>query len=85
MNQFEFKGSSIHFIGIAGIGVSALAQMAIAKGGNVSGSDPGADPDINPAIFRLKEQGAVLYRQHEAANLPEKLDMVVTTSAVGRD
>ena len=85
MKSFNLDGSSIHFIGIAGIGVSALAQLALAKGSTVSGSDPGADPAGNPAIARLKDHGATIFRTHDAANLPEKLDLVVATAAVGKD
>ena len=39
----------IYFLGVAGIGVSALAQVALARGSRVSGADPNADAAANPA------------------------------------
>ncbi|MCW3054587.1 MAG: UDP-N-acetylmuramate--L-alanine ligase [Chthonomonadales bacterium] len=75
----------IHFLGIAGIGVSALAQVAQARGIRVSGSDPNADPAANPAIARLAEGGATLYRTHKASNLAADVDLVVASAAVAED
>jgi UDP-N-acetylmuramate--alanine ligase len=75
----------IHFLGIAGIGVSALAQIAQARGIQVSGSDPNADPGANPAVARLHRGGATLYRDHKAANLAADVDMVVASAAVAED
>ena len=76
---------SIFFIGIAGIGVSALAQLAQARGCRVSGSDPGADPAINPAVARLLDGGAKVYRTHDAANITDDISLVVATAAVKGD
>lgn len=72
----------IHFLGIAGIGVSALAQLAQARGIVVSGSDPNADPAHNPAIARLAAGGAKLYTTHQAENLADDVDLVVASAAV---
>ena len=72
----------IHFLGIAGIGVSALAQLAQARGIQVSGSDPNADPVNNPAIARLALGGAKLYTAHQAENLADDVDLVVASAAV---
>ena len=75
----------IHFLGIAGIGVSALAQLAQAQGIRVSGSDPNAHPDKNPAIARLQAGGATLYTTHQAENIAPDVDLVVASAAVGND
>jgi UDP-N-acetylmuramate--alanine ligase len=75
----------IHFLGIAGIGVSALAQVAQARGIRVSGSDPNADPAASPAIARLHRGGAALYRDHKAGNLAHDVDLVVASAAVAED
>ena len=72
----------IHFLGIAGIGVSALAQVAQARGVRVSGSDLCADPDENPAIARLLAGGAAIHQNHAAENLADDVDLVVATAAV---
>ncbi len=73
----------IHFLGIAGIGVSALAQLAQARGIQVSGSDPNADPALNPAVARLAAGGAKLYTAHKPENLADDVDLVVASAAVG--
>ena len=73
----------IHFLGIAGIGVSALAQLAQARGVRVSGSDPNAYPDHNPAVARLAAGGATLYTTHQAENVAEDVDLVVASAAIG--
>lgn len=72
----------IHFLGIAGIGVSALAQLAQARGIQVSGSDPNADPAQNPAVARLAAGGAKLYTTHKPENLADDVDLVVASAAV---
>jgi UDP-N-acetylmuramate--alanine ligase len=83
----------IHFIGIGGIGVSALAQMAQARGARVSGSDTGADPASNPALARLIEGGAIYYCGHCRENIAgpssahdrQSVTLVVATAAVRDD
>ena len=75
----------IFFIGIAGIGVSALAQLAQARGCQVFGSDPGADPALNPAVARLLDGGTTVYRTHDAANITDDIALVVATAAVKSD
>lgn len=69
-------------MGIAGVGMSALAQLAQARGCAVSGSDPGAHPDRNPAVARLLAGGARLFCQHRAENVPDTTGLVVVTAAV---
>ena len=80
--EIEKTPQHIHFLGIAGIGVSALAQVAQARGTAVSGSDLNANPDENPAIARLLEGGATIYQGHRAENLADNVDLVVATAAV---
>ncbi len=72
----------IHFIGIGGIGVSALAQYYLAKGADVSGSDL-----ISSEITEmLEKKGAkVFIGKHKAQNLAEGLDLVVYSPAVHED
>ncbi len=71
----------LYFVGIAGIGVSALAQIAQARGARVVGADPGADPDTVPAVARLIEGGATIYRTHHAEQLPADCTLLVYTAA----
>ena len=72
----------IHFIGIGGIGVSALAQYYLAQGAEVSGSDLVS----SELTDLLKEKGArVFIGQHKAENLPQDVDLVVYSPAVPED
>ncbi len=69
--------SRIHFIGIGGIGMSALARLCLQEGKEVSGSDR-APSDITRA---LSAEGALVYEGHDAKNINTQ-DLVVYTEAV---
>jgi len=72
----------IHFIGIGGIGVSALAQYYLAKGHKVSGSDL-VSSEITGS---LKKSGAKIFiARHLAKNLPDDTDLVIYSPAVSSD
>jgi len=69
----------IHFIGIGGIGVSALAQYYLSKDYQVSGSDL-VSSEITEA---LKKKGAkILIGKHRKENLPKNVDLVIYSPAV---
>ncbi|PIS39257.1 MAG: UDP-N-acetylmuramate--L-alanine ligase [Candidatus Nealsonbacteria bacterium CG08_land_8_20_14_0_20_38_20] len=68
----------IHFIGIGGIGVSALAKYYLAKGHKVSGSDL-VSSEITEA---LKKLGAKIFIGHSGKNLPKDTDLVIYSPAV---
>jgi UDP-N-acetylmuramate--alanine ligase len=69
----------IHFIGIGGIGVSALARYYLAQGHKVSGSDL-VSSEITKALEKL---GAKIFiGKHKAKNLPEDANLVVYSPAV---
>lgn len=69
----------IHFIGIGGIGVSALAQYYLAKGHEVSGSDL-VSSEITEA---LKKKGArILIGKENPESLSKKFDLIVYSPAV---
>jgi UDP-N-acetylmuramate--alanine ligase len=80
MENFFDKKPSIHFIGIGGIGMSALAGICLEYGYKVSGSDI-AD---NENIKRLKEKGADINLFHSKDNIKD-CDIVVFSSAVKPD
>ena len=67
----------IHFIGIGGIGVSAVARLAIEKGFSVSGSDV-RQSQLTDAMVDL---GADVTIGHDPANI-EGADLVVTSTAI---
>lgn len=64
-----------HFIGIGGIGMSALARLLMAKNETVSGSDI----KDSPIIQSLKAQGADIHIGHDAKFLPQGARVVVSS------
>jgi len=76
------KKLKIHFIGIGGIGVSALARYYLEKGAKVTGSDL-VSSEITEA---LKKMGAKIFiGPHLARNVLAHTDLVVYSPAVPRD
>lgn len=66
-----------HFVGIGGIGLSAIAKVLLEQGHRVSGSDL----KLSPVALALAELGATVYEGHDAAHLGEP-DVVIVSSAV---
>ncbi|MFC3069650.1 Mur ligase domain-containing protein [Phenylobacterium soli] len=64
----------IHFTGIAGAGMSAVALMMRDAGHEVSGSDADAFPPLSTYVESL---GFPFFRSFAAENLPEGLDLLV--------
>ncbi len=73
------KVSRIHFIGIGGVGMRAIANIFIDKGYSVSGSDA----KESAATARLREKGARVHIGHSADNLKDA-EAVVISSAIRR-
>ena len=71
----------IHFIGIGGAGMAPLAELTLAQGICVTGSDE-AD---SAKIHKLRSLGAKISIGHSAENLPENAELLVYSSAVGED
>jgi UDP-N-acetylmuramate--alanine ligase len=67
----------IHFIGIGGTGLSAIAKVLLEQGYQVSGSDLTA----SPLMDGVKQAGAVVHLGHKAAYI-QGADLVVRSSAV---
>jgi UDP-N-acetylmuramate--alanine ligase len=72
----------VHFIGIGGIGVSALAQFFLSIGHEISGSDL-----VSSEITEnLKKRGIKIFiGKHSAKNLPKDVDLVIYSPAVKKD
>lgn len=66
-----------HFVGVGGIGMSAIARILLARGENVSGSDVAA----TPLIERLRNEGVRVAIGHDAANV-DGAHTVVVSSAI---
>jgi UDP-N-acetylmuramate--alanine ligase len=71
-----FSGRELHFIGIGGAGMSGLAIVARALGARVTGSDLAESSYCRP----LRAAGIEPVIGHDAANLPEGAEVVVSTA-----
>lgn len=74
------KHKRVHCIGIGGIGLSAIAEIFLTQGYQVSGSDM-KESEITD---KLIERGAVIYLGHRAKNIGDA-DLVVYSAAVSQD
>jgi UDP-N-acetylmuramate--alanine ligase len=70
----------IHFIGIGGNGMSALAEIALAKGFDVQGSDSA----LNEKCTKLSQMGAHIYQGIDDKSL-EGSSAIVYSSAITSD
>jgi len=76
MDERPFTGRSLHFIGIGGAGMSGLALVAQCLGARVSGSDRAE----SSYCARLRAAGIEPAIGHDAANLPQGAEVVVSTA-----
>lgn len=72
------KINKIHFIGIGGIGVSAIARMMLLNGKEIRGSDE----SLSLITDKLSKSGAKIFAKHSAENLCSDTDLVVYTTAI---
>jgi len=80
--NIDFKKiRSIYFIGIGGIGVSALAKMALLYGKRVYGSDK----NVSPVTEKLAKDGAKIFIGHTKNNIPKNIDAIIYTIAIPKD
>jgi UDP-N-acetylmuramate--alanine ligase len=76
----DWSARRLHFIGVGGAGMSGLALVCARLGASVTGSDR-ADSSY---MERLREAGLDPVVGHDAANLPEGAEVVVST-AIGEE
>lgn len=72
------KLNEVYFIGIGGIGMSAIARFFHASGVKVSGYDKTATPLTN----ELEESGIEVHYEENIDRIPKKTDLVVYTPAI---
>lgn len=70
------KKDPIHFIGIGGIGMSAIAEVLIKCGYQVQGSDMSENANVQ----RLKSYGIKIFKGHEAGNVKDAKVLVRSTA-----
>ncbi|MBV1775528.1 UDP-N-acetylmuramate--L-alanine ligase [Burkholderiaceae bacterium DAT-1] len=76
----KHKVKRIHFVGIGGSGMSAIAGVLLDLGFEISGSDLGS----SPVTQSLERAGAKVFKGHDAA-FQQDADVVVTSTAVRHD
>jgi len=79
MGVFDYK--RYHFIGIGGIGISAVAKMLSLKGKKITGSDIGNSEITND----LEKLGIKIFIGQKAENLEEGVEAVIYNMAIKED
>lgn len=77
---FDHKYEQIHFIGIGGISMSSLAEILLAKGYRVTGTDSKDSAIVN----RLEKLGAKIYIGHSKMNI-KGANLIIYTDAISAD
>ncbi len=75
------NNKKIHFVGIGGIGMSALAQLYLSQGVEVQGSDRSE----SVVTELLKKKGADVLFGHKEENILEDADLLVYSDAIPFD
>ena len=74
---------NIHFIGIGGVGMNGLAQLASLSGYLVSGSDRGYDPESE--IFQTLEKLGIRIVPQDGSGITADTEQVVFSTAIESD
>ncbi len=74
--QIPRDAGTFHIIGIGGIGMSAIAEILLAKGFAVQGSDQKDSANVR----RLRAKGVRVFVGHDAVNLVGARNVVVSTA-----
>ncbi len=74
------KVRDVHFVGIGGVGMSGIAEILLALGFNVSGSDL----QESPTSVHLRSLGAQVHVGHRKEHL-DKADVLVYSSAISEN
>ncbi|MCK5413309.1 MAG: UDP-N-acetylmuramate--L-alanine ligase [Candidatus Pacebacteria bacterium] len=78
--DFE-KIDKIHFIGIGGIGLSAIAKFMKLKGKQISGSDL----NRSLVIDKLEEEGVEIFIGQKEENISQDVNLVIHTMAISEN
>jgi len=75
------KMRKVHFIGVGGIGMSAIARMIIGEGKEVTGSDRAS----SLVTEELEKLGAKIAYEQKAENISADIDLIIYTIAIPED
>ena len=74
--QMPLDTGTFHIIGIGGIGMSAIAEILLAKGYSVQGSDQKESANVR----RLRAKGVRVFQGHDPINLVGARNVVISTA-----
>lgn len=77
----RYKEKQLHFIGIGGVGMSAIADILLERGYRISGSDIAKSDRTE----QLEAKGAKIAYKQVAENITDEIDVVVLSSAIHED
>lgn len=75
----------IHFVGVAGVGMSGLARACLARGASVSGSDRFFDSNQNRDVLDKLAAGGVKLLPQDGSGVTAQTDRVVVSTAIEAD
>lgn len=81
----KIENSSYHLVGLAGVGMSALAQVLLAQGCRVSGSDRYLDAGRALDVLEKLRAAGVQLRAQDGNGVTEGLTGLVVSSAIEAD
>ncbi len=81
INNMSTLPEHIYMVGVGGIGMSALAQLLVHQGKNVSGSDR----EESPTTKLLAEKGISISIGHDRCNIPADAELLIYSDAVWPD
>jgi len=82
MDKLNFeKINKVHFIGVGGIGMSALARHLKTEKKEVTGSDR----ELSDLTKQLDKEGIQIFSEHAKSNITKDIDLVVYTEALNKD
>jgi UDP-N-acetylmuramate-alanine ligase len=83
--KHEVTYSRYHFVGVAGVGMSAVAQAVCFRGGAVTGSDRYLDSgSALPILAKLEDSGITLFPQ-DGSGVDAGAEAVVVSTAIEPD
>ena len=74
----QVKYNHVHFIGIGGIGMSAIAEVMLERGFKISGSALNESDQVQ----MLRGRGATINIPQKADNITDDIDLVVRSTAI---
>lgn len=74
---------NVHFIGIGGVGMNGLAQLAVRAGYRVTGSDRAYDP--NDRLFNCLQSLGIVIHAQDGCGIGPETDVAVFSTAIEPD